>query len=267
VIASKASFADMGPFFQGLVRFSLATVVFFVLLAVRGSLAPLRGRDLIYTAATGLLGISLYFVGENLGIKLLPASTSSLIVGAFPALALALECVWDHTRPVPHKAVGIALAFVGAGILAVQESANGGSNVVAGTAALLFAGLCWAIYNIMMRPLVGRHSTLVITAWQTLVGAIGFVPFALAEGLPASMPSVPTLFSLAYLVLGCTVAGFMLYNFGLKELSASTASALVNLIPVFGLILSALILGEQITVAQVVGGVVVLVGIALSARV
>ena len=79
-------------------------------------------------------------------------------------------------------------------------------------------------------------------------------------------PSPTTWASLAYLVIGCTVAGFMLYNWGLEDLEPSTATSLSNLIPVFGLILAALILHEQINVQQLVGGAIVIVGIILSTR-
>ena len=86
------------------------------------------------------------------------------------------------------------------------------------------------------------------------------------EGLPTAAPSPEALWSLAYLVLGCTVVAFVLYNIGLEGLEASTASSLVNLVPVFGLLLSALVLGESITPVQLIGGAVIVTGIVLSSQ-
>lgn len=267
IIACKISYGSIGPFTLGLMRFSLAAVIMLAMLAVTRDHDRPRGRDMAICAATGIVGTTLYFAGENYGALLLPASTSSLIIGAFPAITLALESAWDRTRPDGLKAAGIALAFVGVAVLAYGESSSGGSDVVLGGLALLGGGLCWAVYNLMMRPLLGKYSTTSITAWQTLFGALGFVPLVLlTEGLPTATPAPEALLSLAYLVLGCTVAGFILYNHSLKGLPASTAASFANLIPVFGLILSALILGETITVPQHLGGSLVVAGIFLSAR-
>jgi len=215
-------------------------------------------------ALTGLLGTTLYFAAENYGVAMLPASTSSLIVGSFPAMALVLEWIIDKSRPRPVKTLGILLAFAGVAILALTESGEGGTDVVLGSLILMFGGLCWALYNFAMRLVMGTYTALTITTWQTLFGALGFIPFVLVEGNPLTLPSPTAWASLAYLVLGCTVVGFLQYNWGLEDLRPSTATSLSNLIPVFGLLLSALILREQIGVQQLVGGAVVVAGIVLS---
>lgn len=266
LVASKLSYDTMGPMSLGLVRFALATVVFFALRLAMGDRSLPDRRGMAHLALTGLLGTTLYFAAENYGVSLIPASTSSLIVGSFPAMALMLEWVIDKRRPQPLKTFGIMLAFVGVAVLALGESAEGGSHVLLGSLILMAGGLCWCLYNFAMRLVMGRWSAFVITCWQTLFGALGFLPFALVEGLPAQAPSPTAWASLAYLVLGCTVIGFVLYNWSLEDLEPSTATSLSNLIPVFGLVLSALILHETISVRQLVGGAIVVVGIVLSTR-
>ena len=267
IIASKLSYDSLGPMTLGLARFVLATPVFLVLRQVTGEHELPDRRGLVWLAISGIIGITCYFAAENFGALMLPGSTSSLVVGSFPAMTLALECLIDHVRPRPRKLVGVLLAFTGVGVLAFSEGGGGsGSSQLAGVLVLMFAGLCWGIYNFAMRPVLGRYSALTNTYCQTIFGALGFVPCALVEGLPASAPSPTAWASLAYLVLGCTVAGFMLYNWSLEELEASTATSLSNLIPVFGLLLSALILHESIGPAQLLGGAIVLAGVMLSTQ-
>lgn len=169
-------------------------------------------------------------------------------------------------RPQPRKVAGITLAFLGVAVLAVGESSEGGRDILLGSVILMLGGLCWSLYNFAMRLVMGKYSTITITTWQTLFGAIGFIPFMLVEGVPTHLPSVSAWGALAYLVLACTVLGFVLYNWGLKELEPSTATSLSNLIPVFGLVLSALILNEQISLQQVAGGAIVVLGIVLSTQ-
>lgn len=266
LIASKLSYDSLAPMSLGVVRFSLAALTFFLIrLVVHDHEMPdVKGMAAI--CLTGLLGTTLYYAAENYGIALVPASTGSVIVGSFPAMTLALECLIDKVRPHPLKWLGIGLSFAGVAALALTEGDKGGSSVLVGSLVLMGGGLCWALYNFAMRLVMGRYSVLTITCWQTLFGALGFIPFALWEGAPLQMPSPAALASLAYLVLGCTVVGFVLYNWGLEDLEPSTATSLSNLIPVFGLLLSALILGETITAMQMVGAAVVVVGITLSTR-
>ncbi|MDO4403453.1 MAG: DMT family transporter [Atopobiaceae bacterium] len=266
LIASKLSYDTLAPMSLGLIRFALATVAFFVVCLFARELIVPDAKSMAQIALTGILGTTLYFAAENYGVSMLPASTSSLIVGSFPAMTLVLECLIDKIRPQPLKTIGIVLAFMGVAILAVGESSEGGSNVALGCLILMFGGLCWALYNFAMRLVMGRYSALVITAWQTFFGALGFIPFVLVEGIPSEPPSPAAWASLAYLVLGCTVVGFVLYNWGLEDLEPSTATSLSNLIPVFGLVLSALILGEEISMLQLLGGAIVVVGIVLSTQ-
>ena len=128
----------------GLIRFAISTLVFFAIrLVLRDHEMPdLRGMAAI--ALTGFLGTTLYFAAENYGVAMLPASTSSLIVGSFPAMALVLECLIDKVSPQPIKTLGIVLAFVGVALLALTESAEGGTDVLLGSLILMFGGLCWA---------------------------------------------------------------------------------------------------------------------------
>jgi drug/metabolite transporter (DMT)-like permease len=265
LVASKLSYGSLGPMSLGLTRFVLGSIVLLLLVHLQGFPVPER-RDMGRIALTGLLGITAYYAAENLGVSMLPASTSSLVVASFPAMTLVLECGLDRTLPSMRKAIGVALAFLGVALIAVTESGGGSQPIFAGCAVLMFGGLCWSVYNFLMRPLLGSYDALVITCWQTVFGAIGFLPLALAEGMPASMPDATAWLSVAYLVLGCTVAGFLLYNVGLEGLSASTATAFANLIPVFGLVLSALVLHESISAQQLLGGAVVVGGIVLSSQ-
>lgn len=264
VVGTKLSFDLLPPMALGLVRFSLATVCFFVLLAARRQLHLPRGREAALMALTGILGTTLYFAGENLGCMLLSASTSALVVGSFPAMTVVLECLAFRRRPSARMVAGISLAFAGVGVLSFFEARDAGGDEMLGLAVLLGSGACWALYNVLMQRFEPGTSILAITGWQTLFGTLGFVPLALIEGGGWREPAPSALLSLAYLVFGCTLAAFTLYNYGLAGLSPSVAASLVNLVPVIGLLAGALVLGETISIGQVVGCAAIVGGIFLS---
>ncbi|QRG69124.1 DMT family transporter [Brevibacillus choshinensis] len=69
-----------------------------------------------------------------------------------------------------------------------------------------------------------------------------------------------------YLGIFCSVAAFMLYNYGLRTLSSSTAVALMNLGPIFGVLFSTVFLHEGLRIFDLLGGIIVILGVFLSVR-
>lgn len=266
LVFTKLAFDSLSPMALGLIRFSLSTLLFFIILAARHELKVPKAADLGLMALTGFLGTTLYFAAENFGASITSAGTASLVVGSFPAMTLVLECAVDKKLPRPSTALGMGLAFLGVAALALAGGSVSGGDEAPGITILMAGGAAWSVYNLLMRRLAGKYSALAITSWQTLFGALGFILLAVLEGAPLQLPSVQSWLSLAYLVLGCTVVGFTLYNYGFEKLSPSVTSSLVNLDPVIGLALSALVLGEPVSFVQLLACAVVVGGIMLSTR-
>ena len=93
---------------------------------------------------------------------------------------------------------------------------------------------------------------------------IFFVPLVLLENQPIAAITGTGIAAMVYLFLGCSVGAFLLYNWGLRKLSAAASVSLMNLVPVFGILFSALFLKETITMTQILGGAVVIFGVILS---
>ena len=105
-------------------------------------------------------------------------------------------------------------------------------------------------------------------ASQPGVGALGSLPLALLEypTWRASAHPASTIGCLAGLAVLCSIAGLGLYAKGLQRLRPSTAVNLLNLVPVFGLVIPLVALGEHVTVVQIIGGLVVIAGVTISTR-
>ena len=97
-----------------------------------------------------------------------------------------------------------------------------------------------------------------------LFGTIFFIPLVFIENGSVGTLTLSGGLAIIYLACGCSVAAFLLYNFGLRKLSAATSISLMNLIPVFGLVFSALILHETISLRQIASGIEVILGGVLS---
>jgi drug/metabolite transporter (DMT)-like permease len=265
---TKFALRDVPPLTIGVIRFVLAALLLagWVHLVKRYPRPP--AADLRRLAVGGLLGITLYFAIENIGVQLATASDAALLVAAYPALTAFLELVLYRHRTRPAALAGIGLAVAGVFFVVGYAPASGGTHRLVGDILLVVSGIVWALYNFSTRTVAHRYPTPVVLYYQSLAGAIGFVPLAFLEHDKWHSFSHPgtTIAALAALTVLCSVAGLGLYAKGLQRLRPSTAVNLLNLVPVFGLVIAIATLGETVTPLQLAGGLIVVVGVTITTR-
>jgi drug/metabolite transporter (DMT)-like permease len=265
-VATKIALAEVPPLTLGAARFLVATVVVGgVVFVVGGVGRPERG-DVGRLALGGLLGITAYFSMENFGVKLASASDAALLVASYPAIAMLLEIVFYRARASAPRFWGVGLAMLGVYLVVGGGSGEGGSNRLLGDAILVATGFVWALYNFSTRGVVQRYSMLTVVFYQTLFGTAAFVPLALLESGRWQAPGAVSLLVVGYLGIFCSLLAFLLYARGLRGMEASAAVNLLNLVPVLGVVFAVALLGEPVGLAQVLGGIVVVGGVALGAR-
>ncbi|MEU2117539.1 DMT family transporter [Streptomyces sp. NPDC016459] len=260
---TKRVLDDVGPLGIGAIRFTLAALLLGVMVRLgrRRTARPDPRRRQLYLS--GFLGITVYFVLENVGVDLSTASDASLIVATYPLMTMLLEGVVLRTRmPLPRVA-GVLLATLGA-FLVVRNGADvGGSSRWVGDVLLLVGGLAWAGYNVLGKRASAGQDAVTVTYHQTVAGAAGFLLASLLEADEWRVPDATASALLVYLAVGCSVGGFLLYNYGLRRMASSVAVNILNLVPVFGVVGAVVINGESIRLAQMTGGVIIVAGVAL----
>ncbi|GGL92736.1 membrane protein [Streptomyces fumigatiscleroticus] len=261
---TKQVLAEVGPLTIGAIRFTMAAGLLAVMVRMRRTPVPrpdARQRRMIYLS--GLLGITAYFVLENIGVELSVASDASLIVATYPLMTMLLELVVFRTRMPLLRVGGVLLATVGAFLVVRNGAEVGGGARWFGDVLLLLGGLVWAGYNVLGTYAGRGQDALNLTYHQTVAGAAGFLLASLLEIGDWRMPGGAASALLAYLAVACSVGGFLLYNYGLRRMASSVAVNILNLVPVFGVLGAVVINGEAVGPAQVVGGVIIVAGVAL----
>ena len=255
-IATKIAYQAFSPILLCLFRFSIS----FILLLIYRCITRQHLKTVIFSA---IGGISIYYTLENTALSLTSASMTSLIEACYPALTILVGILVYHEKTSKRMLSGIACSVAGVVILTGFSSA---SSNMAGNLLLIFAGILWGFYNYLVQKIPLHYDSLTITYYQMFFGAIGFLPLLLIEHPMIINVTPQILFSLLYLSAGCSVGAILLYNHALKGLKASHASVLMNFMPVFGILLSYLILHENITITQIIGGIIILFGVIISTR-
>ncbi|WP_043262200.1 DMT family transporter [Streptomyces sp. e14] len=262
---TKEVLADVGPLTIGAVRFTVAAVLLGAMVRLRRRSPAARpdARSLRLIRLSGLLGITAYFVLENIGVELSTASDASLIVASYPLMTMLLELAVLRTRMPPLRVCGVLLATGGAALVVRNGAEVGGGARWFGDVLLLLGGLVWAGYNILGKYAGRGQDAVRLTYHQTVAGAAGFLFASLLEAGDWRLPGVTASALLAYLAVACSVGGFLLYNYGLRRMTSSVAVNILNLVPVFGVLGAVVVNGETVRLPQLCGGLVIVAGVAL----
>lgn len=187
-------------------------------------------------------------------------STTPLFTVTFAAIALAEE------RMNPLRALGVAIGFVGVVVIVGVDTGGsiGGQLLIVAAAALYGVGFVFS-----RRTLAGRGlSPLALPAGQLLVSSVVVIPLGVGDALAFGAPDlggIEVACVLALGVLGTGVAFYLYYRL-IEDVGATSASFVTYLIPVFGVFLGWLVLGERIGPNTMLGAAIVIGGITLAER-
>ncbi len=251
-----------------LLRYLVAAPGFAFLLWRVGGLPGLTRRDALRLAAVGVCVVVGYHISLNVGTRYTTSGTAALVIALSPALTLLLAVGVGLERWSLRRAAGLAVAF--AGVVIVVLLGAGGELSFAnakGPLIVLGAPVSFALYNVLLKPLLGRYDLLALTAATSLVGTVFLLPF-LGGGTIDSVSgiSLEDAALVLYLGIASTFLGYIGWNIGLRGLGATRAVAYTYVISPVAVAFGALLLDEPVTLWLVVGGALVVGGVAAAQR-
>lgn len=261
--AVKISLQGLPPVAVALCRFSIALVCLLFFCVVTRTTWQLPGGF-----HKALILFSLIFVAQfsflYLGIQLISASRSVVILHTFPLfVALLAHFFIPNDRLNWWKVMGLVLAFLGIFLVFVEPSVTGGSTkTLTGNLLVLVGAFLLGTLMIYIKFLVRDLSAFQITVWQMIYGVPLFflLSFSLERGAAYELTAAVVA---ALVYQGVVVAGFcfVAWIYLMKRYAASKLNAFQFSTPIFGVILSWMILGETVSptllagVSLVAGGI------------
>lgn len=218
--------------------------------------------------AMGLFGVSFYYIFFNISLVYTPASTGALIQGFIPATIALLAAIFLKEKLTGMQIAGIIISVLGVALIGfISEPAAKSANPVLGTVLMILAVIDWAVYTIISKKMTAIHP-LLITTYCTVIGTIFLLPAVYIEWRQHSFPAVSfkDWLGICYLGVFASAICYLLYNSALNYLSAVQVGNFLNLDPVIGAVFALIVLKESISLWQVGGSVLVLIGIWLSSK-
>lgn len=265
-VAIKFAYTTYPPITLAVVRFIVATLILGALTLLPQNRVKLEKKDIFTVAVCGLTGIMLYAVLQNIAMQWTSASSATLIIASYPIITLLMESAIYKIKLSFMKIVAVLIAIGGVLILSYVKADSRVEGELLGILLLVLAGVVWAIYNFMTKKVVNRYPPITLLFYSTLFGTIFMLPLALIERAQWQQPTLISFSMMLFLGVFCSVIAFLLYNRGLKTMAPSTITSMLNLVPIFGVFFSWLLLGEQVTLRKFIGGAIVIFGVMLSVR-
>jgi drug/metabolite transporter (DMT)-like permease len=264
-VAGRWLARDVDPYAAAFFRFFLASLCLLALTRrTEGSLPKLNRRHLVVVAALGFTGVFSYNIFFFKGLALVSAGRAALIIALNPVCITLLAAIFYRERLPLFRVFGILLSVTGA-VWVISGGHLG--HIVAqgvGRGELLILGcvLSWGLYSVIGKSALRGLSPLVSVTYSAIAGTLFLLPLALLHGAftGAMRFSWQDWLSIGYLGVFGTVVGFLWYFQGIERIGPTRAGVFINFVPVNGLLLGALILGEQLTLSLVGGGALVVLG-------
>ncbi len=265
-VAFKYANESFEPIAIVFIRLIISIPFLFGFALISGRMMKIRKEDYKWFILLAIFEPFIYFLGEAFGLSLVSSTVGAILISTIPLFVPIAAYLVLKERLSITNIIGLIVSFFGV-ILVVMSSEGQFSGNLKGIVLMFIAVLSAVGYTIMAKKLVHDYNGIIITAWQSTIGAILFLPlFLIFEVKRIDFPAMQADSMWAILYLGIFGSGicFILFTTGIRELGAARANVYANLVPVITAVLSYFLLKESMPALKIAGIVVVLAGLFLS---
>ena len=269
-VAGRSLVQNVGPFSAAFFRFAVASV-FLVALTwkMEGKLAGLKSSQILPVLLLGLTGVFLYNLFFFKGLKLIEAGRAAIIIANNPIFIAVFSAIFFKEKLGAVKIAGILISVSGA-IVAISRGnltqlLQG--NLGWGEFYIFLCVASWVVFSLLGKAVMSGLSPLTSVTYSSLTGTVLLFLPAFREGLTNCIYySLPDWGNIFYLGIFGTVLGFVWFYEGINQIGPTKAGLFINFVPISGILLAFLILGEPLTISLLIGTLLVTCGVYLTNR-
>ncbi|GAA0787336.1 DMT family transporter [Marinobacterium sediminicola] len=265
-VLARAIHLDMQPFTLAFLRWALALLIIAPWWLPRAwKMRQTLKANLPVLAVQGILGVACFNTLVYFGVQYTQASNAMLMQSAVPLMILLLGALMFGERASGRQWLGVVLSLGGVMVLV----SRGQLEVLTGFAFnegdlwIFLAMLSWSLYTISLRWRPAVLDGLTFFGFSVLVGVVVLFPLMLWEqGGRFVVPTTePFLLTVLYMAIFPSILSFLFWNLGVERLGAATAGLFIHLMPMFGLLLATVFLGESLGLYHLVGILLIFTGL------
>lgn len=248
------------------IRLVFSVVVLTTYLILTRNFMKIRKQDRKLFLMLALFEPFFYFLGESFGLTYVSATVCSVLISTIPVFATLGAWLIFKERLKAINYAGIILSFIGVLVFILNSDGSISFNIKG--LGLLFLAVISAVgYNLTLSRLVGYYTPVYIVNVQNIIGAVLFMPlfftldFKHFTGTAFTFEMFKPIIELS---LFASCGAFILFAYSVKHMGITKANVFSNCIPVFTALFSFILLGENLTVQNIIGMAIVITGLFLS---
>ena len=263
------------PISIAVLRYAIVVPVLFAILWLKKTRLSIRRQWTVKLVVMGMLSTTLYQAFFLYGVTYAAASDDSLVIGVGPVLIAILASFVLNEPLTRTRILGLLSGLAGIAVISLLSPNTNVPNRLLGVTLVFGGATAYALYTVLLRRFVatnrannagGALSSLSILAWISLFGWIFLIPFSVLEAPWTFSWGTTSWLGIVYLALLSTVVGYFFYVEGVSKIGASRAAIFSNLVPVFGVVSSILLLGEHASPWHGFSFLLILAGVVLVNR-
>lgn len=223
-------------------------------------------KDLVKMAWLAVFGVVVNQVFFIWGLSLTYPINSAIIMISNPVIVFIFTLFLLKERISFFQFSGLSLALIGATMLLLfRGNLQFGSETMAGDLLTLINSTSWAIFVVLVKPIMLKYNTATAMRWMFLFGSIYILPIGLGETLQTNWQAFTheAVFAVCFVVIATTFFAYLLNIYGLQHLSPNTVSAYIYLQPFLASLFAMLLGKDQLTPTKLVSGGLIIAGLYL----
>ena len=271
LIFAKLIFAELGPIVFVALRYTLACPFLLVITLQHKKKQTVEDvkKNWKLLLVAGLSGPFISQILQYIGLELTTASDTLLLLNLTPIFAVILAAPVLNEKISFEKIVGLSLATIGALLIVMNTAPDDITFDIwrfLGALIVIVSTFFFAINGIAGKIAIKSIDAISITFYSTLI-AVPFIWISaiLLDDLTVLLTmSMQSWLIVLWVAIVNTVIAFILYYESMKHIEASLVQIMLNLIAVWGVLLSIFVLHETVTYLQIFGGIITVIGVIIA---
>lgn len=261
---------EFGPIVFAALRTGIAAIFLITCLVLFKETKALKGRwrDIF---VVGALNTAIPFTLFSFATLTLTAGTASVLNATAPMFSAIVAYIWLKDKLSLSAMFGLVIGFIGVYLLVSDNlhfdieftDKSVENNALLPTLAAMLATLCYGISANYTKKNLSTIKPLALAAGSQISATTMLLPLSLFF-IPETLPSSNAMWSVLLIGVICTGVAYILFFRLIAQLGPAKAISVTYLIPAFGILWGALFLGETISLMMLLGGGIILFGVALT---
>jgi len=263
----KDALREFSPMSFNAVRIPLSALLLWIPMLLLKRRIHIQPRDIWKILVLGIIGNVFYLTLFIHGLELTKAGNVGLLMSVGTVFTALLSRLLGHEYQDRRVWVGIFLSFGGVAVILLESAEFAvGTGTLVGDLITLAAACCWSVYTVFSKTLMRSYSPLTFTTLTLSVGAFALFFLSLPDLMDLNWGQISTK---SYLELGYSsvfslAVAYSIWFYCVDRLGSTKTAIYINLVPLGTLLFAWFFIGEEITLLQILGGVLILSGIYLT---